>query len=140
MTLAFPGRGTQQDAKSPGGFWSVLGELLSTAARWATKGNANLDLILTSKEELVRDVKVSVSLGCRDTEMGGSHVPTRVRKESRRVQMSGIRGADFGLFWGALVGISWSAALKGSRAQYSLRSRTASSQNRNGLCQNSVET
>ena len=45
MTLAFPGRGTQQDAKSPGGFWSVLGELLSTAASRANKGNAKNEIV-----------------------------------------------------------------------------------------------
>lgn len=124
----------------PGSFWSVLGELLSTVARGANKGHANLELILASKEELARELKGSVSLGCHYPEIVGSRFPKRVKKENRRLQMPGIRAAGFGLFWAVLVEMSWSAALKGSRAQCSWSSTTASSKLGNGLYQNSIET
>lgn len=42
--------------------WSILRRLLSRAAWWARKGDAHLDLVLANKEELVRDVIISVSL------------------------------------------------------------------------------
>jgi len=95
---------------SAGGFWRVLGQHLSTAARWTNKGDANLDLILVSKEELVRDVRI----GCHDSETVGTQLPRGVRKQNRRLQMLDIRGPDFGLCWRVLVGIQWSAALQGS--------------------------
>lgn len=92
------------------------------------------------QQKLVRELKASVSFGCRDPEVVGCQLPKRVRKKDRRLQMPGIRGADLGLFWGVLVEILWSAALKGSRAPYSWSSRTASSKLGNGLYQNSVES
>ena len=42
-----------------------------------------------------------------------------LRRERSRVQVSDLRGEDFGLFRGLLVGIPW-AAVKGSTTQYSL--------------------
>ena len=79
---------------SPGGFWSVLGQHLSTAARWANKNNANLDVILAMQEELVRDVKI----GCRDPEVVGSQHSRGVRKQNRRLQTLDLRGPfAFGL-------------------------------------------
>ena len=59
MALAFSGRRTQQHANSPGDSWSVLGDLLSTAARWAKEGNASLDVMLSRKAELAMDVMTS---------------------------------------------------------------------------------
>ena len=136
MPLALYGRGKGQHKKSPGCFWGVLGELVSTAARWANEGHRNLYLTLVSKEELVRDMKT----GSCDPELMGSHLLMGVREENRRLQMPDISAADFGLFWGVLLGISLSAAWKGSRALCSWSSRTSSSKHSNGLYQNSFET
>lgn len=52
-----------------------MGEHLHTAARWANKGNANPDLILASKAELARALKVSVSLFCDENEIVRSQLP-----------------------------------------------------------------
>ena len=68
MTLEFSGRRTQQHANSPGDFWSVLRELLSTAARWAKEGNASLDVMFSRKAELAKDMKTS----SHDLEIEGS--------------------------------------------------------------------
>ena len=91
MTLAFSERG---NVHSPGGSWSVLGERLSTAARWANKNNANLDVILASKEELVRGGKI----GCRGPEIVGCQHPRGVRKQNGSLQRLDLRGADLYLF------------------------------------------
>jgi len=52
-----------------------------------------------------------------DPDIVGFQLLRGVRQEKTRLQMSHISGAEFGLFWGVLVGIPWSAALKGSRVQ-----------------------
>ena len=63
-----------------------------------------MDLILASKAELAREPQVSASLLCDENEIVRSQLPRGVRKENRRLQMLDIRRADFGLFWGVLVG------------------------------------
>ena len=67
-----------------------------------------LDLVLTDRDGLVRDMKDGGSLCCRDHEMvefkmelGG-----RSRAKSRIVTLDFWR-ANFDLFWDLLGGISW---------------------------------
>jgi len=73
--------------------------LCSTADRRAKEVTANLDLILASQVELVRDVKAGVSLGSLDPETLRSRHPRERKKENSTLQMMNIRGADFSLFW-----------------------------------------
>jgi len=68
----------------------ILGQLVNTAAKWAEKGDAYQDLALANKEVLIRDVIISVCLGCRDQRMVGSQVPG-VRKASSGVQMGEVK-------------------------------------------------
>ena len=51
----------------------------------------HLDLVLPNEEELVRDVKTSVSLGGRDYEIVVSQIPREMGKESRRAQTLDMR-------------------------------------------------
>jgi len=81
------------------------GQLLSTAARCASRGDAHLDLILVIREKQVRDVKSNVSLGCSPHEVVGSELSKGVSKESSRVHMPGLRGEDLGLFRALVSGM-----------------------------------
>jgi len=84
-----------------------------------TRRGVMMDLVLTNKERLVGNVKVKVSLGCRDHEM----VEFKILREARRVRSKFItlefRGADFGLLRDLLGRIRWDKALEGRGAQES---------------------
>ena len=57
-----------------------------SASKWAIHSDAHLDLVLPKEEELVRDVKTSVSLGGRDHEIVVPQIPREMGKESSRAQ------------------------------------------------------
>ena len=60
-------------------------------SEWATQSSAHLDLVFPKEEEVVRDVKTRVSLGCSDHETVVSHIPRDMGKESSRKQTLDIR-------------------------------------------------
>ena len=62
-----------------------------SASKWAIHSDAHLDLVLPNKEELVRDVKTSVSLGGSDHEIVVSQIPQEMGKESSRAQTLDMR-------------------------------------------------
>ncbi|PKU43200.1 glycerol kinase [Limosa lapponica baueri] len=64
---------------------------------------AVLDLVLTSKEELVGYVKLKGSLGCNDHEMVESKILRAARRVSSKLTTLDFRRADFGLL-GDLLG------------------------------------
>lgn len=102
-------------------------------SQWGNKRNTSLHVV--SKEELVRDVRVSVRLGCHDWN-SGVQLPGRVRNENSRLQMPDIRGADFVLFWGILIH-GWQHWKTADLSTVCMQGQHPS---RNGLYQNSVET
>lgn len=59
--------------------------------KWAIHSDAHLDLVLPNEEELVRDVKTSVSLGGRDYEIVVSQIPWEMGKESSSAQILDMR-------------------------------------------------
>ena len=76
-----------------------------------------LDLVLTNRDGLVRDVKVGGSLGCSDHEM----VEFKTELGGRSKAKSGIATLDFwranfDLFQDLLGGISWARLLEGKGA------------------------
>ena len=62
-----------------------------STSKWAIHSDAHLDLVLPNEEELVGDVKTSVSLGCSHHEIVVSQIPREMGKESRRAQTLGMR-------------------------------------------------
>lgn len=48
---------------------------LSRAAWWVKRGDAHGDLVVAHKEELVRDVLISASLGCHNPDIARSQAP-----------------------------------------------------------------
>lgn len=81
------------------------------------KGDIQLALIFTKKEELVVDVIISGSLGCSDHEIARFEILRGVRKVSRTVQILDFKKENFG-FFGQLTGrIPWETALKCKVAQ-----------------------
>ncbi|GAB0180076.1 hypothetical protein GRJ2_000472900 [Grus japonensis] len=78
-----------------------------------------LDLVLTNKEGVVRNVKLKGSLGCNDHEM----VEFKILKAAKRVHSKlttlDFRREDFGLFRDLLGRVPWDKALEGRGAQES---------------------
>ena len=70
-------------------------QLFSTAARWANKWDAHLDL---------KTCVILVSLGSSSREIVEPQLPGGGRKERSRVRMPGLRVAEFDLFWELSVG------------------------------------
>ena len=70
-------------------------QLFSTAARWASKWDAHLDL---------KTSVILLSLGSSSKEIVESQLPRGGQKERSRVRMPDVRGADFGLFRELSVG------------------------------------
>ena len=62
-----------------------------SASKWAIHSDAHLDLVLPNEEELVRNVKTSVSLGCSDHESVVPQIPREMGKESSRAQTLDMR-------------------------------------------------
>lgn len=69
--LAFMGR---QSSRAPTA-WGILERWLSRAAWWVKRGDAHGDLVVAHKEELVRDVLISASLGCHNPDIARSQAP-----------------------------------------------------------------
>jgi len=80
---------------------------------------AMLDLVLTNKEGLVRNVKVKGSLGCSDHEMVEFKILRAARRVSSKLCVVGFRRAYFGLLRDLLGKIPWNKALEGRGAQES---------------------
>ncbi|GAB0190131.1 hypothetical protein GRJ2_001478400 [Grus japonensis] len=76
-----------------------------------------LDLVLTNKEDLVREVKLKGSLGCSDCEMVEFRILRAARRAHSKLTTLDFRRADFGLFRDLLGRIPWDKALEGRGAQ-----------------------
>jgi len=76
-----------------------------------------LDLVLTSKEMLVGNVKLKGSLGCSDHERVKFKILTAVRRPHSKLTALDFRRADFGLFGDLLGRVPWDKALEGRGAQ-----------------------
>ncbi|GAB0182327.1 hypothetical protein GRJ2_000698000 [Grus japonensis] len=76
---------------------------------------AMLDLVLTNKEELVRNVKLKGSLGCSDHEMVEFKILRAERRAHSKLGTLDFRRADFGLFRDLLSRVPWDKALEGRR-------------------------
>ena len=63
-----------------------------------TRGGVLLDLILTNKEGLVKEVKVEGSLGCSDHEMVEFKILSGRSKARSRIATLDFRRANFDLF------------------------------------------
>ncbi|GAB0204924.1 hypothetical protein GRJ2_002958000 [Grus japonensis] len=82
-----------------------------------TRRGAMLDLVLTSKEGLVGDVKLKGSLGCSDHEMVEFKILRAARRAHSKLTTLDFRRADFSLFRDLLSRIPWDKALEGRGAQ-----------------------
>ncbi|KAM9653655.1 uncharacterized protein ACIBXB_010484 [Morphnus guianensis] len=80
---------------------------------------AMLDLILTSKEGLVGNVKLKGSLGYSDHEMVEFKILRAVRRAHSKLANLDFRRADFGLFRDLLGRVPWDTALEGRENQKS---------------------
>ncbi|GAB0186157.1 hypothetical protein GRJ2_001081000 [Grus japonensis] len=72
-----------------------------------------LDLVLTNKEELVRNVKLKGSLGCSDHEVVEFKTFRAVRRVHSKLTTLDFRRAEFGLFRDLLGRLQWDKALEG---------------------------
>ncbi|XP_048787424.1 uncharacterized protein LOC125686903 [Lagopus muta] len=75
-----------------------------------------LDLILTNREGLVREVKVRGSLGCSDHEMVEFKILSGRSKAKSRIAILDFRRANFDLFRDLLGAVSWARVLEGKGA------------------------
>ncbi|GAB0206090.1 hypothetical protein GRJ2_003074600 [Grus japonensis] len=80
---------------------------------------AMLDLVLTNKERLVGNVKLTGSLVCSDHEMVEFRILRAVRRAYTKLTTLDFRRADFGLFRDLLGRIPWDKALEGRGTQES---------------------
>jgi len=78
-----------------------------------------LDLVLTNKEGLVQNVKLSGSHGCSDHEMVEFKILRAVRMAHSKLTALEFRRTDFGLFRHRLCRVPWDKALEGTGAQES---------------------
>ncbi|GAB0180284.1 hypothetical protein GRJ2_000493700 [Grus japonensis] len=78
-----------------------------------------LDLVLTSKEGLVGNVKLKGSLGCSDHETVEFKILRAAKRAHSKVTTLDFRRADFGLFRDLLGRVPWDKALEGRGAQES---------------------
>jgi len=78
-----------------------------------------LDLVLTSKEGLVEDVKVGGNLGCSDYELVEFRILNGGSREINSIVTLDFRRADFGLFKDLLGGTLWVRALEDRGVQES---------------------
>ncbi|GAB0199646.1 hypothetical protein GRJ2_002430000 [Grus japonensis] len=84
-----------------------------------TRRGAVLDLILTNKEGLVRDVKLKDSLGCSDHEMVEFRILRAARRAHSKLTTLDFSRANFGLFRDLLGRLPWDKILEGRGAQES---------------------
>ena len=80
---------------------------------------AMLDLVLTSKEGLVGNVKLKGRLGCSDHKMEDFKMLRAVRRVQSKLTALNFRTADFGVFRDLLGRVPWDKALEGREAQES---------------------
>ncbi|GAB0189068.1 mitochondrial enolase superfamily member 1 [Grus japonensis] len=80
---------------------------------------AILDLVLTNKEGLVRNVKLKGSLGCSDHEMVEFRILRAARRARSKLTTLDFRRTDFGLFRDLLGRVPWDKAQEGRGAQES---------------------
>lgn len=76
------------------------------------KEDALWDLMLTSKEEVVWNVKARSGLGCNDLEMVDFRILKVRIKANSRIAILKFRRADFGLFMVFLERIPWDTVLE----------------------------
>ncbi|GAB0181465.1 triadin [Grus japonensis] len=82
-----------------------------------------LDLVLTSKEGLVGNVKLKGSLGCSDHETVEFKILRAARRVHSKLTTLDFRRADFGLFRDLLGRVPWDKALEGRETRTVGRSR-----------------
>ena len=81
-----------------------------------TRQGVLLDLVLTNRNGLVRDVKAGGSLGCSDHEMLEFKILSgRSKAKSKTVTLDFWRD-NLDVFWGLCGGISWARVLEGKGA------------------------
>jgi len=84
-----------------------------------TRRGTLLNLVLTNKEGLVEDVKVTGRLSCSDHEMVEFRILHGGSRAVSRIKTLDFRRANFGLFEELLGGILWIRALEGRGGQES---------------------
>lgn len=82
-----------------------------------TRRGALLDLILTSMDGLVRNVKLQSCLGCSDPEKVQFCMQRAVRREQSRLATLAFCRADFGLLRRWVGRVPWEAVLEGKGFQ-----------------------
>jgi len=87
----------------------VIEELMRTGAV--------LDLVLTNKEGLVRNVKLKGSLGCSDHEMVEFKILRAAGRAHNKLTTLDFRGADFAFFRDLLGRVPWEKSLEGRGVQ-----------------------
>lgn len=63
------GKATGLGAGSPGDFWNTANHFFAQVIDESTREGALLDLSLTNKEELIRELKAAGNLGCSVQEL-----------------------------------------------------------------------
>jgi len=108
---------TARHAQSRRFLQSIDDDFLMQVVKEPTRKGTLLNLVLTNKEGLVKDVKVGGRLGCSNHEMveftilrGGSRVISRIKTLD-------FRRANFGLFKELLGRIPWARAVEGRGVQ-----------------------
>jgi len=95
----------------------VDNNLLLQVIEEPTNRGAMLDIVLTSKEGLVGNVKRKGSLGCCDHEMMGFKILRAVSRAHSKLTALDISRADFGLFRDLLSRVPWEKSLERRGAQ-----------------------
>ncbi|GAB0179484.1 hypothetical protein GRJ2_000413700 [Grus japonensis] len=84
-----------------------------------TRAETFLDLLLTSMEELIKDVKIGGSLGCSDYSLVEFTILRDMGQIKNRVRMLNCRKANFQLFKELVDGTPWETAVRGEGAEQS---------------------
>jgi len=75
-----------------------------------------LDLVLTSQEGLMGNVKLKGSLGCSDLETVEFKILRAARSGHSKLNILDIRKADFGHFRDLVGSVQWDKAMEGRGA------------------------
>ena len=84
-----------------------------------TRGEALLDLLLTNMDELIKDIKISVSLGCSDHALVEFTILRDMGQVKSKVRTLNFRRVNFQLFKELVDGTPWEAALRDKGAEQS---------------------